>query len=933
MNCWDNYQFDSNSCAWINNGSSDDAGCTDPTAQNFDATAVCDDGSCITHVLGCTNPLALNYLFTATLDNGSCFFEGDACSDGNAETIMDAINSLGFCVGIPAVYGCMDTTSCNYDSNANVDQGCTYPGSSCDDNNDSTYDEVFNAECVCIGIDYVFGCTDNTAINHNITATSNDGSCVYVGDPCDDNNTSTIFETWQIVDGSLVCSGIPVALGCTDTTANNYSSVANTDDGSCLYIPLIYVYHDNVIVNSTLDAGEEGLSNKPVQIVVTHDDLNSDTLIVYSNAEGFVQYPFAATDSLEVQLILNDALWNGDATVYSIGVFDSLYLPMTLDSAAVSELPDGIAFNSGIYQGYWDNIHCQYGYEGGYYVSNLGSSPIQIHLEMNYDEMPWNPTITGDNDNYLTISPDSIDADNNTVIWNTTLNVGQVRLLSFHLDGPQDDTTQFGEFTFNYHFEVLNSDGAVVSSSTDSIELGVSCTYLQNDLSANPVGYEEPHYVLSGDTIEYKVRFENAGNTVAENIVVTDSLDLTAFDYFSIEPMYASHAVSTSVNTDNNGNGIVRFEFSNINLPGSSDPASSQGFAVFRAVLRNDVAAEYVVYNEANVAFDYGLGSDEFAINTNQTYHTIFDCNSFDGMNGTTSICEGEPLVLTASQNYVDQYSWFIDGSDLGYPENQSAIEVDNLSAGSYEVVLITANPLCEESHLVNVEVHALPTITNLFGASLPDQVSACFGESLALFGTSDGDSATINWSNDILNGVPFDVSEDFMAYITITSIYGCSTVDSVFVDVNALPSATITQNGNILSASAGSSWQWYLNGIAFGGNVSSIQADQAGSYTVEVTNEFGCSAVSEPVVILGVDMNGSSGFTVYPNPFSASANIILPTGVYQVNLYDMTGRIVRAYENCSSRVLLERADLSAGQYQLEVTNGSSRMLAKLVIQ
>ncbi|MFM7105815.1 MAG: T9SS type A sorting domain-containing protein [Flavobacteriales bacterium] len=846
---------------------------------------------------------------------------------------MDSINGFGFCVGIPAVYGCLDISSCNYDSNANANQGCLYPGSICDDNNNSTYNDELNTECVCFGIEHVFGCTDNTAINFNFTATANDSSCVYIGDPCNDNNQSTIFEIWQIVDGALICSGVPVVFGCMDVLADNYSADANTDDGSCLFVPLIYVYHDNVIVNSALDAGEVGLSNKPVQIVVTHEDLNSDTLIVYSNADGFVQYSFAATDALEVQLILNDALWNGDETVYSISVIDTLYLPMTLDSAAVSELPDGIAFNSGIYQGYWDDIHCQYGYEGGYYVSNLGSSPIQIHLEMNYDEMPWNPTITGDNDNYLTVSPDSIDADNNTVIWNTTLNVGQVRLLSFHLDGPQDDTTQFGEFTFNYDFEVLNSEGAVVFSSTDSIELGVSCTYLQNDLSANPVGYEEPHYVLAGDTIEYKVRFENVGNTVAENIVVTDALDLTAFDYFSIEPLYASHAVSTSVNTDNNGNGIVRFEFSNINLPGSSDAASSQGFAVFRAVLRNDVTAEYVVYNEANVAFDYGLGSDEFAINTNQTYHTIFDCNSFDGMNGVTSICQGEPLVLTASQNYVEQYSWFIAGSNLGYPENQSAIEVDNLSAGSYEVVLITANPLCEESHLVNVEVLAPPIITNLFGASLPDQVSACYGENAVLFGTSNGDPATVIWSNGIENGVPFVVTEDLIAFVIVTTQFGCSAEDSVYVDMNELPDVTVTQNGTALSVSSGSSWQWYLNGIAIGDNFSTIQADQAGSYTVEVTNEFGCSAVSEPVVILGVDMNGSSGFTVYPNPFSASANIILPTGVYQVNLYDMTGRIVRAYENCSSRVLLERAELSAGQYQLEVNNGSRRMLAKLVIQ
>lgn len=552
---------------------------------------------------------------------------------------------------------------------------------------------------------------------------------------------------------------------------------------------------------------------------------------------------------------------------------------------------------------------------------------------MNYDELPWNTAIMADNDNYLTVSPDSIDADNNSVIWNTTLNVGQVRLLSFHLDGPQDDSTQFGEYMFNYHFEVFNSEGVLVSTSLDSIALGVSCTYLQNDLSANPVGYADPHYVLAGDTIEFKVRFENAGDAIAENVVVVDSLDLSAFDYFSVEPIYASHAVSTSVNSDDNGNGIIRFEFSDINLPGASNPSASQGFAVFRAVLRDDVPAAYVVYNQASVAFDYGLGSDEFAILTNQTYHTIFDCNSFESMNGSTSICEGEALVLSASQSYVDQYSWFFDGTDLGYPADQSAIEIGDLAAGSYEVVLVTANPLCDETHSVIVQVHALPVITNLFGADLPDQVSECYGEDIVLFGSVNGDSATIGWSNGIENGVPFAVTEDFMAYVSATTIYGCTSNDSVFVDMNELPSATITQSGNILTASSGASWQWYLNGIPFGESVSSVQADLAGTYTVEVTNDWGCSSLSEPLVIVGVDAQSGLSFSVYPNPFTSSTNVVLPSGVYQVNLYDMTGRMVRGYRNCSSRLELERAELSAGSYQLEVTDGSTRMLSKIVIQ
>ena len=52
-------------------------GCMDPTATNYDALAVCDDGSCTFTVLGCTDLLALNYDSFATIDDSSCIFLSD----------------------------------------------------------------------------------------------------------------------------------------------------------------------------------------------------------------------------------------------------------------------------------------------------------------------------------------------------------------------------------------------------------------------------------------------------------------------------------------------------------------------------------------------------------------------------------------------------------------------------------------------------------------------------------------------------------------------------------------------------------------------------------------------------------------------------------------------------------------------------------------
>ena len=60
------------------------SGCTDPTADNYDATSTVDDGSCTYTILGCTDPAAVNYDATATVDDGSCSYVVSGCTDSTA---------------------------------------------------------------------------------------------------------------------------------------------------------------------------------------------------------------------------------------------------------------------------------------------------------------------------------------------------------------------------------------------------------------------------------------------------------------------------------------------------------------------------------------------------------------------------------------------------------------------------------------------------------------------------------------------------------------------------------------------------------------------------------------------------------------------------------------------------------------------------------
>ncbi len=84
---------------------------------------------CLPVVPGCTDAGACNFNAEANADDGSCYSVGDACDDGDEETVLDAYTADCECAGVSAVPGCMDATACNFDAEANVEDGsCFYVG-------------------------------------------------------------------------------------------------------------------------------------------------------------------------------------------------------------------------------------------------------------------------------------------------------------------------------------------------------------------------------------------------------------------------------------------------------------------------------------------------------------------------------------------------------------------------------------------------------------------------------------------------------------------------------------------------------------------------------------------------------------------------------------------------------------------------------------
>ena len=112
----------------------------------------------------------------------------------------------------------------------------------------------------------------------------------------------------------------------------------------------------------------------------------------------------------------------------------------------------------------------------------------------------------------------------------------------------------------------------------------------------------------------------------------------------------------------------------------------------------------------------------------------------------------------------------------------------------------------------------------------------------------------------------------------------------------------TITNNGYILIASDGVSYQWYKNGNSItGATMKQHDAETTGSgdYTVVVENSDGCIAESDPfqVVISSLpDQHMKTMMTLYPNPGNGILNMKFSSqGIEDINIIisDVLGKTV----------------------------------------
>jgi uncharacterized protein (TIGR02145 family) len=147
----------------------------------------------------------------------------------------------------------VDSGACNYDNNAQVDDGsCLFYGAPCDDGNPNTFLDLINNYCICAG--ELLGCTDPTACNYNAAAILDDQSCYGEGDTCSDGDNYTINDEW---DANCNCVGEEPPFACGDVLDFDSYDYSTIQIGSqcwfaenCRYLPIVNMSSDASSVNA-----------------------------------------------------------------------------------------------------------------------------------------------------------------------------------------------------------------------------------------------------------------------------------------------------------------------------------------------------------------------------------------------------------------------------------------------------------------------------------------------------------------------------------------------------------------------------------------------------------------------------------------------------------------------------------------------------------
>lgn len=295
---------------------------------------------------------------------------------------------------------------------------------------------------------------------------------------------------------------------------------------------------------------------------------------------------------------------------------------------------------------------------------------------------------------------------------------------------------------------------------------------------------------------------------------------------------------------------------------------------------------------------------------------------------GPTTFCVGDSVTLNASG--FAAYSWNTGSSNAS---------ITVYTAGTYTVT-VTDAMMCNNSTNISVSVNSLPTVDAGTAADFCIGNSTPLNASGAVSYVWDANPALSNTSIANPQASP---TADTWFYVTGTDANGCSNYDSVFVNVNPLPTTptnTFVQANYTCVTNNTSGNQWYLNGVAIPGATGQVLNVTAnGEYWVVYTDANGCmSANSDTVTVLDVSVEelGMDHLSIYPNPNNGmfTVEINASYSIQQMDVINVLGDVVYTISpNGKSSIQVDLKNQNSGIYFVRILTKENKYITRRVIK
>jgi uncharacterized repeat protein (TIGR01451 family) len=950
-------------------------GCTDPDLCGYNPNACIENGSCYAtcgcndpigcnynpddmgtdecqYIEGCTDPLACGYNSQACIEDGSCYY---TCGCNDPTMCNYNPNDLGTddCYTIP---GCMDPTYCDYDPLACMDAGCFSPATcldplaenynpdgECDDGclytaagivfNDSNQNGVKEADELGLAFEtVVFNNGEYIAITDDfghfqVTVVQGEylvvcettpsfpvittGPNAYYDTDDDFQEEITIGKNFENELNGIVIDLYPSFPGIACDQNNNfnmcYRNMGNVPISGYLEVApdeLMAGYTEVTPIDSIVDGkyyiGFEDLQPNAMffdDIGLTGPtfELMGETLINNVNAYGFNdEGVLVAAGEKSHMLEVLCAYDPNDKQTFPVGYEEPHFIEPTQEIEYLIRFQNTgnfFAFNISVI----DTISEDLDLSTFHLVANSHSVQTSINTETREVEFYF--------ENIMLPDSNCCEPDSHGLIS---------YFISPHQGLPHDTRIENTAHIF------FDANPAIVTNTTWNTIYRCEDEFATIETESLEVcAFEEVEFVNNSEYVEtysWRINDEDAG---------TDSLLVTGFE--------SAGTYYVELTTENELCEATRWI--EVEVLDSPDVQVSENQSIC-------IGDEVVLTASGAETFNWGEFGETESIAVSPTETTTYQVTGSNDIECTTTvsvevavseypdlsvsqnaeICQGEEITLNASGAEV--YDW--DG--LG---TTAEISVSPMETTIYEVTG-TNGIDCSSSASVLVEVFESPVLDVTEGAEI------CEGEEVVL-GASGAD--TYDWDGlGTTAEITVSPTETTTYEVTGFNEINCSTVAEVTVTVNQTPEASFLDNGNVLTASDGNAWQWYLNGEAIEGATNqTYEVLEDGNYSVEVYSEAGCLGVSAEVnvIYVGIAELNASELKLFPVPVNGNG-ILNITGVNvseltNLQIIDASGRMVWNSAKGVSQIALN--GMAAGNYVFSATQGNDVIRVQFVIQ